>query len=198
VSLTKKLLTVAVAVVALMAVAGTAVGATRYVISSLSQISPTVVKQLHGATGPRGPAGPAGPAGQGAAFVTHGSVGTLAKTATTVASMTLSNAPALVEATVDLTNGDFIDDVATCTLKLDGQPAAPAFTLDVPGQLTPQNNQGTASTTFSAAVASPGTLVLACLDVNGAGTIAAQGSISALTTGTATNVDPVPAPTPTS
>ena len=53
----------AIAVVALVfAMCGTAL-ATGYVITSIHQIKPSVVKQLRGKTGPRGPYGPQGPQG---------------------------------------------------------------------------------------------------------------------------------------
>lgn len=42
---------------------GTAIAAHRYLITSASQIKPSVLKTLHGAAGPPGPAGPAGAAG---------------------------------------------------------------------------------------------------------------------------------------
>ena len=45
-SVTRKSLTAAAVGIAALAVTGTAVGATHYVITSLSQISPSVVKQL--------------------------------------------------------------------------------------------------------------------------------------------------------
>jgi len=198
VSVARKSLTVAAVTVAAMAVTGTAVGATRYVITSLSQISPTVVKQLHGATGPRGPAGPAGPAGQGAAFVANGSVDTLATTATTVTTLPLAKGPAFVQATVTITNGGTPGDAnATCVIDLDGKPVSPAVTMDAPAWLTPLNNEGTASATLYAPVTAAGTLTLSCLDVNGAGTLAAQGSIAALTTGSAALVAPAsPGPSP--
>ena len=42
---------------------GTAVAAKHYLITSTSQIKPSVVRQLHGSAGTRGAAGPQGPAG---------------------------------------------------------------------------------------------------------------------------------------
>ncbi|MDQ1746907.1 MAG: hypothetical protein QOD07_1170 [Frankiaceae bacterium] len=199
-SVARKSLTIAAVSVAAMAVTGTAIGATQYVITSLSQISPSVVKQLHGATGPRGPAGPAGPAGSGDAYVAHGSVATLVATATKVVTLPLAKAPALVQAAVTITNGGTPGDAnATCVLNLDGKPIGPADTIDAPAWLTPLNNEGTAGTTLFATASTPGTLTLTCLDVNNAGTLSAQGSIAALTTGTATTVGaPAPTPSPSS
>jgi hypothetical protein len=54
----------AVACVALFfALAGTGLAASRYLITSSSQIKPSVLHALHGQRGPVGPAGPAGVAG---------------------------------------------------------------------------------------------------------------------------------------
>ena len=54
----------AIAVVALVfAMSGTAL-ATSYVITSIHQIKPSVVRQLRGKTGPQGPYGPQGPQGK--------------------------------------------------------------------------------------------------------------------------------------
>jgi hypothetical protein len=189
VSVTRKSLTVAAVTVTALAVTGTAVGATRYVITSLSQISPSVVKQLHGAAGPRGPAGPAGSAGHSDAFVANGSVATVNSAATTVVTLPLTKVPALVTASVTITNGDAVlDDTATCDLKLDGKDVAPPSTLDIAGETTPVNGPQTTSTTFAAALTAPGTLTLTCLDPNGSGALSAQGNIVAMTVGTVTSV----------
>jgi hypothetical protein len=47
------------------ALGGTAVAASHYLITSTSQIKPTVLSKLKGKPGPQGPAGPAGPQGAG-------------------------------------------------------------------------------------------------------------------------------------
>ncbi len=53
-----------IAIVAIvLAMGGTGLAAKRYLITSTSQISPTVLAKLHGAKGSRGPAGPAGATG---------------------------------------------------------------------------------------------------------------------------------------
>lgn len=54
---------VAVTLVALLVGGGTAVAAGKYVITSKSQIKPSVVKQLKGRTGPAGATGAQGPQG---------------------------------------------------------------------------------------------------------------------------------------
>jgi hypothetical protein len=46
-----------------VALGGTGIAASRYIITSTRQIRPRVLKALRGNTGPRGPVGPAGPAG---------------------------------------------------------------------------------------------------------------------------------------
>jgi hypothetical protein len=52
----------AVALIALVfAMTGTGIAATHYVITSTSQIRPSVLRQLRGMRGPRGPHGPQGP-----------------------------------------------------------------------------------------------------------------------------------------
>jgi hypothetical protein len=69
-----------IAVVALfVALGGTAVAASRYIITSTSQIKPSVLKDLrghNGATGPAGATGQAGAAGQAGAQGVPGSAGT--------------------------------------------------------------------------------------------------------------------------
>jgi hypothetical protein len=183
-SAVRKSLTVGAVAVTALAVTGTAVGATHYIITRLSQISPSVVKQLRGATGPRGPAGPAG---QGSAYVANGSVDTLATTATTVVTLVLPKAPALIQASAVVTNsGTPSDAQATCVINLDGKAIAPAVTIDAPAELTPLNNAGTGTATLFATAATPGKLTLTCLDVGGATTLSAQGTMSALTVATAT------------
>ena len=185
-SVTRKSVTAAAVGIAALAVTGTAVGATHYVITSLSQISPSVVKQLHGATGPRGPAGPAG---QGAAFVANGSNPQLTSTAGTIVTLPLTKVPAMVTASVTITDTDAVlDDEADCSLKLDGKDIAPPVVLDLLAETTPINNAKTASTTFAAAVTTPGTITLVCLDPNDSTAEAAQGNITALTVGSATTV----------
>ena len=188
-SAVRKSLTVGAVAVAALAVTGTAIGATHYIITSLSQISPSVVKQLHGATGPRGPAGPAG---QGSAYVANGSVDPLDTSATTVVTLTLPKAPAFVQGSVTVTNSGTPGDAnAACALNLDGKPISPTVTVDAQPWLTPLNNPGTASATLYAAVTSPGKVTLTCTDVNGATTLSAQGSIAALTTASATLLTPL-------
>lgn len=54
----------AIAIVALVfAMAGTSLAASRYIITSTSQIKPSVLRKLHGTRGPQGPAGALGPTG---------------------------------------------------------------------------------------------------------------------------------------
>ena len=54
----------AIALLALFfALGGTAIAAKQYLLTSTSQIKPSVLKQLHGKAGQTGPAGAAGPAG---------------------------------------------------------------------------------------------------------------------------------------
>jgi hypothetical protein len=189
VSVARKSLTVAAVFVAAMAVTGTAIGATHYIITSLSQISPSVVKQLKGATGPRGPAGPAGPAGQGAGFVANGSNAELTSTAGTIVTLPLAKAPAVVTASVTITDEDaLLDDEADCSLKLDGKDIAPPVVLDLLAETTPLNNPKNATTTFAAAVTTPGTITLVCLDPNDSTAESAQGNITAVTVGSVTSV----------
>lgn len=53
-----------IALVALFfSLAGTGIAASRYLITSTSQIKPSVLKQLQGARGPQGPQGSQGPTG---------------------------------------------------------------------------------------------------------------------------------------
>jgi Collagen triple helix repeat (20 copies) len=58
-----------------VALGGTSVAASHYLVTSTKQIKPSVLKELHGATGPAGPAGPAGPRGSAAAAGAPGAVG---------------------------------------------------------------------------------------------------------------------------
>lgn len=67
----------AIALVALIfAMGGTGIAASRYVITSTSQIKPSVVRHLKGATGPAGPEGKAGPEGEAGPEGRSGSDGT--------------------------------------------------------------------------------------------------------------------------
>lgn len=54
---------VALIIIAMLCVVGTAGAATHYVITSTKQIKPSVLKQLKGNAGPRGPQGAIGPQG---------------------------------------------------------------------------------------------------------------------------------------
>jgi hypothetical protein len=46
-----------------IALGGTAIASSHYIINSTHQIRPSVLRALHGAEGPQGPTGPQGPAG---------------------------------------------------------------------------------------------------------------------------------------
>ncbi len=83
---------VAATLALVFAMSGGALAATHYLITSTKQISPKVLKSLHGATGARGPAGPAGPAGAGGAGGAkgeNGANGTNGTNGTSVTSKTL-------------------------------------------------------------------------------------------------------------
>jgi hypothetical protein len=95
----KKLMIATVVVFALLA--GSAVAGSHWLISSTSQIKPSVLHKLEGAKGPRGATGPAGPAGaQGAAGPSGASTSVIATAQTTVlGSQDLTAANSTVTAT---------------------------------------------------------------------------------------------------
>ena len=66
---------VAATLALVFAMSGGALAAKHYLVSSTSQISPKVLKELKGKAGPGGPAGPAGPAGASGANGTAGPKG---------------------------------------------------------------------------------------------------------------------------
>lgn len=65
-----------------LVLSGGAFAASRYLITSKKQISPKVLRQLHGARGERGPAGPAGAKGDTGATGAAGAVGPAGKDGT--------------------------------------------------------------------------------------------------------------------
>jgi Collagen triple helix repeat (20 copies) len=58
-----------------VALGGTSIAASHYLITSTKQIKPNVLKELHGTRGPTGPAAPAGPRGSAGAAGSPGAAG---------------------------------------------------------------------------------------------------------------------------
>jgi hypothetical protein len=137
-----------VSVVALVvALGGTAFAAKKYVITSTKQISPKVLQQLRGRTGPMGPTGLQGPRGTDGTAGPAGSDGpagpskVVSMTRADIAALAdnkvaeLTALPAgqwLVVATLSSTNGS----PTTLTCQIEGQPGSSIAVSDKETQLT--------------------------------------------------------------
>jgi hypothetical protein len=104
------------------AIGGSAVAASHYLITSKSQISPKVLKALHGEVGPTGPAGaagsqgpigaqgPAGAAGQGGSKGATGGTGATGATGVTGPTGTGGGASHLVEVVSEPAEFEFFEE----------------------------------------------------------------------------------------
>jgi len=184
----QKTMTIAALVVVIgVVIAGAATATTRYVISSLSQISPTVVKQL-------------GP--PSAAVVATGHVTPLGANARTAA-LGLRRAPAAVTGTVLLVNNGSSDVDVTCSIHLGSAQISPAVTVTVPAASSNPLGVGgsSANTVTIPLAASPkttGTLAIVCNPASTSNTLVVDSTLAAFSADTVTFLTPKPAPTTSS
>jgi hypothetical protein len=100
-------MTVGAAVIAVLVVAGGATAASRFIITNINQIKPSVRHQLKGNTGPQGPQGSQGPQGAAGATGAQGPAGPQSFTVTEAdGAVTALPASTLTTVAVDCPSGD--------------------------------------------------------------------------------------------
>jgi hypothetical protein len=196
---------VALAVVIGIVLAGTATAASRYIITKLSQISPTVRAELKGARGPVGPRGPQGLAGTSGVIVKTANVGGITGN-TNIVSFSLPHAPSYVRGDLVFDNSGASDVHVNCKVTVGGRDVATPQTIVVPAPVAGDPLGGGSTSTDETATLSisgmtplTGTLALSCAPVgsDNASAIKTSGTLTAIGVTNGAISTPAPAPTTT-
>lgn len=182
----QRVLTVAAVVVILgVIVAGTATATTRYIITKVTQISPTVRSAL------KTPSFGA---------VANNNVPKLG-TSTRVVAIPLHRAPAAATGVVVFTNTGSADATVTCSFRLGTTTVSPKTTITVPAASSgsPLGGGGssadTAAVTLAAGPTKTGVLGIFCGVSDATATVSASGTLTAVSVTSLVVVKPSPTPT---
>lgn len=183
----KAMTVAAIAVVIGVVVAGTATAASTYIISKLSQISPSVRSALQTRTTAVLGSGHADPIGH----------------STSLVALKLVKVPAAVTGAAYLTNTGSSDAHLNCAVTLNGFLVSPVSSVVVPAATSgsPLGGGGSSANTvtlaFAAAPTKGGSLAITCTDKDNTGKVSGSGTLSAISVTSATLVVPKVTATPT-
>ena len=178
----------ALVVVVGVVIAGTATAASTYLITKLSQISPSVRSALGTPT---------------TAVLGSGHVDSIGHS-TSLLTLKLVKAPAAVTGAAYLTNNGSSDAQVNCAVTLNSFLISPVTSVVVPAATSgsPLGGGGSKANTltiaFAAAPTKTGVLGIACTDKDNTGKVSGAGTLSAISVNSATLVVPKVTATPTS